>query len=103
MKKIIQKILQFKLYILTSLILKRYKPVIISISGSVGKTSAKMALAAVLSKKLDVRFSKGNYNNEIGVPLTVIGVNSPGGNIFGWLFVFIEAFKLIIFKKPFYN
>ena len=40
---------------------------------------AKEAIAAVLEKKFNIRKSQKNYNNEVGVPLTIIGVEkSPG-------------------------
>jgi len=43
----------------------------VGITGSVGKTSTKEMIAAVLSRKFNVLKNCGNYNNEIGVPLTV--------------------------------
>ena len=81
----------------SKLVLLRCKPLVIGITGSIGKTSTKEALSLVLSQKFRVRATYKNYNNEIGVPLTILGVNSPGKNIFGWFFVFFKAFKLIIF------
>lgn len=92
-----RKILFLKLRILSKLVLLRCKPLVIGITGSIGKTSTKEALSLVLSKKFRVRATYKNYNNEIGVPLTILGVNSPGKNIFGWFFVFFKACKLIIF------
>jgi len=97
-----KKILQFKLKIIAKLILKKYQPEIIGITGSVGKTSAKEAIYAVLSASFRVRRNIKNYNNEIGVPLTIIGAEAQGKNIFGWLKVFWAGFKLIIFKDKEY-
>ena len=48
---------------------------IVGISGSVGKTSTKEAIAAVLSVKYNTQKTAGNYNNEIGVPLTLLSIN----------------------------
>lgn len=45
---------------------------VIGITGSVGKTSAKESIAAVLSEHGTVHRSKGNYNNEIGLPLSIL-------------------------------
>lgn len=45
---------------------------IISITGSNGKTSTKDMLASVLSTKYKVQKTPGNYNNEFGVPLTIL-------------------------------
>ncbi len=44
---------------------------VIGITGSVGKTSTKEMIASVLSQKYKVLKTKGNFNNEIGLPLTI--------------------------------
>lgn len=44
---------------------------VVGISGSVGKTSTKEMIAAVLSVKFRVLKTLGNFNNELGLPLTV--------------------------------
>lgn len=49
---------------------------IIGITGSNGKTTSKELIAAVLSKKYNVHYTKGNLNNHIGVPLTLLQLNS---------------------------
>lgn len=90
-------ILIWKLRVISKKILKKYRPDIIGITGSVGKTSTKEATEMVLKTKFNTRASYKNYNNEIGVPLTIIGVDkTPGNSIFGWLEVFMKAFKLLI-------
>ncbi len=50
----------------------RYKRVVIGLTGSNGKTTTKELLTAVLSKKYVVHSTPGNYNNHIGVPLTLL-------------------------------
>ncbi len=47
---------------------------IIGITGSVGKTSTKEYIASVLSQKFCVLKTEGNFNNEIGVPLTLLKI-----------------------------
>jgi len=47
---------------------------IVGITGSVGKTSTKEFIAGVLAEKLDVLKTEGNFNNEIGVPLTLLRI-----------------------------
>lgn len=89
-------LVQWLLSKLVRLILKKYKPDIIGVTGSFGKTSAKEAIFTVLSDKLNVRQNIKNYNNEIGLPLTIIGANSGGRSILSWLFVFIKTFLLLI-------
>ena len=44
---------------------------VVGITGSVGKTSTKEMIASVLAQKYCVHKTKGNYNNELGVPLTI--------------------------------
>ena len=45
---------------------------VVGITGSIGKTTTKDVLAAVLAKRYRVWATKGNYNNLIGMPLTVL-------------------------------
>jgi len=47
---------------------------VVGITGSVGKTSTKEFIAGVLSEKYNVLKTQGNYNNEIGVPLTLLRI-----------------------------
>ena len=92
-----KSLLQYWLKVFSKIILKKYKPDIVGITGSVGKTSAKEAIAAVLQSKFVVRRSTKNYNNEIGVPLAIIGVEkTPGKSVWGWLAVIFKAKKLIL-------
>ena len=47
---------------------------VVGVSGSVGKTSTKEMIASVLSQKYNVLKTEGNFNNEIGLPLTVFNL-----------------------------
>lgn len=47
---------------------------VIGVTGSVGKTSTKDIIASVLSRKYKVHKTEGNYNNHIGVPLTILSM-----------------------------
>ena len=47
---------------------------IVGITGSVGKTSTKEFIAGVLGVKYNVLKTQGNYNNELGVPLTLLRI-----------------------------
>ncbi|MFH1927329.1 MAG: UDP-N-acetylmuramoyl-tripeptide--D-alanyl-D-alanine ligase [Chloroflexota bacterium] len=47
---------------------------VVGITGSVGKTTTKELVAAVLSRCYETVKSEGNYNNEIGLPLTLLGL-----------------------------
>lgn len=48
---------------------------VVGITGSVGKTSTKDMIGCVLSKQYEVLKTQGNFNNEIGLPLTVFNLN----------------------------
>jgi UDP-N-acetylmuramoyl-tripeptide--D-alanyl-D-alanine ligase len=51
---------------------KLFKIPVIAVTGSVGKTSTKEMIASILSAKYKVHKTKGNFNNEIGLPLSVL-------------------------------
>ncbi len=55
---------------------RRFQIPIIAITGSIGKTSVKEMSAAVLRTTCNTHASEKNYNNEIGVPLTLFGLNT---------------------------
>ena len=70
---------------------------IVAVGGSVGKTSTKLAIAAVLSQKYRVLVQEGNYNSQIGLPLMVFGQTVPSLllNPFAWLVRFYRAERQI--------
>lgn len=47
---------------------------VVGITGSVGKTSTKEMIASVLAQRFQVLKTDGNYNNEVGLPLTVMRI-----------------------------
>lgn len=47
---------------------------VVGITGSVGKTSTKEFISSVLSEKYKVLKTEGNFNNEIGMPLTILRI-----------------------------
>jgi len=99
LKSILQSILRF----LSKRIIRKYNPDVVGITGSVGKTSTKEAIAVVLGSKFSVRASGKNYNNEIGMPLAIIGIEkAPGRSLAKWLEVFVKAFKLLMAKDKNY-
>jgi UDP-N-acetylmuramoyl-tripeptide--D-alanyl-D-alanine ligase len=54
---------------------------VIGIAGSVGKTSTKEAVAQVLRRRFDVHASRGNYNNEIGLPITILDASEQNDRL----------------------
>lgn len=53
----------------------KFKPVVVGVTGSVGKTTTKEMIALALSCKHGVHKTVGNHNNEIGLPFTVFKIN----------------------------
>jgi UDP-N-acetylmuramoyl-tripeptide--D-alanyl-D-alanine ligase len=53
-----------------------YKIRVVAVTGSTGKTTTKDLVAGVLGKRFKVLKTTGNYNNEIGLPLTLLQLNS---------------------------
>lgn len=54
----------------------RFHPRVVGVTGSLGKTTTKDLIAGVLSKSLRTLRSEGNFNTEIGVPLTLFNLTS---------------------------
>ena len=87
MRNLLQKILR----LIASALLKKYRPVVIGITGSIGKSSAKEAIYAVLRSSFRVVRSEKNYNNEFGVPLTIIGARAGRNSFWRWLKVIVHG------------
>lgn len=54
--------------------LRKVNPAVVGITGSNGKTTTKDMVSAVLSKRFNVYKTQANFNNEIGVPYTILGM-----------------------------
>lgn len=98
MKKLFKQIIVSILTFEASLILKRYKPKIVVVTGSVGKTSTKEAIATVLEKEFKIRKSQKSYNSEIGVPLVILGGKSGWLNPFLWGFNILKGLIVLLFN-----
>ena len=98
-KKILKNLIAVIITLEAKLILKRYKPKIVAITGSVGKTSAKDAIATVLGQKFFARKSTKSYNSELGVPLVVLGAETGWLNPFLWLSNILKGAKLLAAPK----
>lgn len=83
-------------------VLKKYKPKIVLITGSIGKTSTKDAVFAVLSQFAHVRKSEKSYNSEFGIPLSILGLESGWKNPLLWAGNILKGLKLIISKEKKY-
>lgn len=96
MKSVIKTVVRW----VAILTLKKYKPRVIAITGSAGKTSAKEAIYTVLKKHYSVRRSRGNFNNELGMPLNILGDYSKiKGSGFWFKVLSLAILKLIFLPK----
>jgi len=91
-------------YILTreaQIALRRHAPKIIAVTGNVGKTSTKDAIYAVVSQRYSTRKSQKSMNSEIGLPLTILGLDTAWGSFTGWLSNISQGFKVAFLSKDF--
>lgn len=102
MKSLLKKILLKILKILAQAVLRKYRPDVIGITGSYGKTSTKEAVYRVLSAKYQVRENIKNYNNEIGLPLTIMGLGSGGRSLLRWLGIFWQVGAMLVIRNSKY-
>lgn len=93
MKSVVVSILTFE----ASLLLRRARPKIIAVTGNVGKTSTKDAIYHVLKGKVKSRKSEKSYNSEIGVPLSVLGLENAWSNPWLWIKNIIDGFFIALF------
>lgn len=102
-KRIAKSVLVFGLTLLARGVLHRYRPHIVMVTGSVGKTSTKDAVAAVLAKRFLVRKSEKSFNSEFGVPFTILGVENPWSNPLAWVTLARKALALLILPNQYPN
>lgn len=96
-KKFFKTIVTAILQIEARLVLKKYRPKIVAVTGSVGKTSTKDAIYTVLAESFFVRKSSKSFNNELGVPLTVLGLQTAGADdVSSWLKNIIDGLTLFV-------
>jgi UDP-N-acetylmuramyl pentapeptide synthase len=74
-------------------VIRRHHLRVVAVAGSVGKTTTKMAIAAVLSRKYATLVHQGNYNSEIGLPLSVFEQRVPRTllNPFAWAWLLLRT------------
>ena len=101
-KEHLQQYLQKILRQLAIWTIQKYQPGVLAVTGSVGKTSTKEAIYAVLKKYRKTRETSGNFNNEIGLPLTILGDWQEISGKYFWLkVILISLFKLVFrWKYP---
>lgn len=103
MKRLAKPVLVFGLALLARGVLHRYQPHVVMVTGSVGKTSTKDAVAAVLAKRFLVRKSEKSFNSEFGVPFTILGADNPWSNPLAWVSLARKAVALLILPNQYPN
>ncbi len=90
MRKILKNLVLKRLEKYTTQLLDKHRPKVIAVTGSVGKTSTKLAIAHLLSTRYRVLVHSGNYNTEFGLPLSLFNLEVPSNslNIKAWLDIF---------------
>jgi UDP-N-acetylmuramoyl-tripeptide--D-alanyl-D-alanine ligase len=99
MKNLMKNLIFWKIRMEAKIVLRKYKPKIVAVTGSVGKTSTKDAIDTAMSTALYTRKSQKSYNSEIGTPLTIIGRDSGWNSLWQWTLNIIEGFLLIILRN----
>lgn len=103
MKRIARALTIFLLGHVARAVLARYRPQVVMVTGSVGKTSAKDAIAAALGARFLVRKSEKSFNTEFGVPFTIFGVGNPWGNPVRWLTLLRRSIALLALPNHYPN
>lgn len=91
-KALLESLLRF----CSAVVLRRHRPTIIGITGSVGKTGTKEAVFAVLQSQWPTWRSVKSYNTRFGVPLTILGAESGLGSFVGWVRVVVRAIRMVL-------
>jgi UDP-N-acetylmuramoyl-tripeptide--D-alanyl-D-alanine ligase len=81
---------------LTKKIIEKHNVKIVAVTGSVGKTSTKLAIAQVLSEKYKVGFQKGNYNTLLSVPFIFLDQPQPNPfDISKWVKAYLSGRRIL--------
>ena len=97
-------VVMFKLYVQKKLeryakkyLRTHFEIKLIIVTGSVGKTSTKVAIGTVLAERFRVRLHEGNHNAELSTPLAILGIEYPSSlkSVGAWMAVFNAARKRI--------
>lgn len=78
-------------------LIETYKPKIVAVVGSVGKTSTKLAIATVLNERYKVLAHQGSYNVPVAVPMAMFNMQIPLDirNPFTWVKIVREMNRII--------
>jgi len=98
MKQMLKKIVISFLTLEARIALWMHRPRVVGITGSVGKTSTKEAVACVARRLGSTRASARSYNSELGLPLSVLNLETAWNSVHGWLGNIIRGFFGAVFS-----
>ena len=86
MRRLLRHLILKRVERYTVRLIRKHQPLIIGVTGSVGKTSTKLAIAHILSAQYTVQVHQGNYNTDFGLPLSLFDLDPPqqSTDIRGW-------------------
>jgi len=103
MKELFRSLIARTLEFQARRLIRRHRPKLVAVAGSLGKTSTKFAIAKVLEAKYRVLiYEKENYNSEISLPLTVFNLPLPPlYNPLAWLKTLTQIERVIRGSYPY--
>ncbi len=101
MRTLFKNVVVYLITLESRAVLRKYKPKVVAVTGSVGKTSTKDAIYEVLAASTRVRKSQKSFNSEIGLPLTILGVPNAWNNPIRWIQNLVDGLFLILFTAKY--
>ncbi len=102
MRLVLERIFLWHIKYFAKLELRKVKPYVIGITGSIGKSSVRDAVATVLKGKYKVKVT-GKANSESGIPLDILGLEMKNYTLGDWFRVFFLAPLCVITRKEKYE
>lgn len=97
-----KSLILFILHTLARAVVKKHKPFVVGVTGTVGKSTTSHFLFDALEVffgREKVFMSLHNYNGEFGLPLTILKSASPHANPFAWMSVFAKGIYLLFSRR----
>src|SRR5476651_935231 len=97
MKHSFRRALSALLEFQTRRLFKKKPFLVVAVSGAVGKTTTKLAIATVLKVKYRILVQQGSYNDEIGLPLACFGLELPRAiyNPLAWIVRLVQMERIL--------